>query len=459
MTAPIEESDARLDFFLDHVTAPLANATQRGVFAEYAIGLLSDAERKSMEPLAAQARPDAPGAAHKAFVYFTATAQWDDRAVRRHAAAWALWGMTATGPVRGTIVDDTGILKQGSRSVGVKRQYTGSAGKITNCQIAVTLAAYNAHHAALVDVDLYLPEEWIADRARRDVARIPSSAVFRTKGEIALDLLKAAHRDGVPLGEVLLADADYGRLWELRQWCREVGMYYAVGVHETQRVWDADGVWTAPMSVETYASFLGPDDFRRIEWRTGANGKRLSARFAFLRVQVTAGKAEPVRGETPEEWLVLEWRDGEAGPSHFYLCDVPPSWSRRAVVATIKERWRIERVHEDLKGEVGFDHFEGRSWPGWQHHATLALACHALLIGERCVAFPPRAPGRRAIGTDRAAARATPRALAAVDPPAPRSPSPRALPAPVPALRKPRQTRRSGRHPRPRTPADVNLGQ
>ena len=132
MTSPDgPEADARLDVFLDHVTAPLETLTQKRMFAAYSSGLLSDAERKSMEPLAAQLRPDAPGAAHKALVYFTGTAVWDDRAVRRQALAWALWGMTARGPVLGTILDDTGMLKQGHASVGVQRQYTGSVYLLT----------------------------------------------------------------------------------------------------------------------------------------------------------------------------------------------------------------------------------------------------------------------------------------------------------------------------------------
>jgi SRSO17 transposase len=135
----IAESDARLDLILNHATAPLENTTQRAVFAEYAVGLLSNVERKSIEPLAAMARPDDPGAAYMALVYFMGTARCEDLAVRRHVAAWALWGMTSGGPVRGTILDDTGILKKWTHSVGVQRRYTGSAGKITNCQIAVTL--------------------------------------------------------------------------------------------------------------------------------------------------------------------------------------------------------------------------------------------------------------------------------------------------------------------------------
>ncbi|MFO0646565.1 MAG: IS701 family transposase [Polyangiales bacterium] len=419
----LDDADARVDCFLDHVTAPLRTPSQRATFAEYAMGLLSDAERKSMEPLAAQARPDQAGGAHKAFVYLTGTAVWDDRAVRRHAAAWALWGMTASREVAGTILDDTGMLKQGSHSVGVARQYTGAAGKITNCQIAVTLAVFTPQHALPIDAMLYLPESWTTDPERRREARIPDEIPFRTKGEIALAMLKAAREDGVPLGKILLGDADYGRLWELRQWCREVGLRYGLGIHSTQKVWDAAGIWLSPMTVAEYAACVPKQEFRRIEWRTGANGKRLSARFAFLRVQVTRNGAEPVRGQTPEEWLVIEWRDGEAEPQHFSLCDLPAETSRTKLVGAIKERWRIEQVHQELKGEVGFDHFEGRSWPGWQHHVTLALSCHALLIGERCVAFPPRAPRGAPARSDHRAPRTTRLALRSEHATAPRAPS------------------------------------
>jgi SRSO17 transposase len=400
-----DDPDARLDLFLDHVTAPLLNDVQRATFAEYAVGLLSDAERKSMEPLAAQSRPDAPGAAHKAFVYFTSTARWDDRAVRRQATAWALWGMTASGKVTGTIIDDTGMLKQGKHSVGVARQYTGSAGKITNCQVVVTMAVFTPQHAVPVDAQLYLPQSWADDTTRRQTARIPEEIGFRTKGEIALSMLRDAHADAVPLGEILLADADYGRLWALRQWCREVGMRYGVGVHPTQRVWDAEATWITPMTAAEYAACVPAKNYRRISWRTGANGQTLSSRFAFLRVQVTQHGDEPPSDDTPSEWLVMEWRDGEDEPRHFYLCNLPEDTSWPKLVGTIKERWRIEQVHQELKGEVGFDHFEGRSWPGWQHHVTLALTCHALLVGERCVDFPPRAPRRPASGTHRRAAR------------------------------------------------------
>ncbi len=435
MTEEQRENDARLDRFLSFMSEPLRNKIQRATFARYAVGLLSDAERKSMEPLAARSRPDATDAEHKAFCYFVGQAAWDDRAVRRRAAFWALMGATAHSPVRATIVDDTGMLKQGTHSVGVARQYTGSAGKVTNCQIAVTLALSTDHDVVGLDAALYLPESWATDAARREDARIPVDVKFCTKGQIALAMLQAAHADGVPLGEVLLGDADYGRCSALREWSDGIGLPYALGVHSDQHVWDVSGVWTRPMTVAQYAAQLTPRNFRRIAWREGSDGKRLSARFAFLRVYVTKEGREPTRGRDRSQWLVIEWRDGEDGPKHFHLSTLPRTMKRKKLVRRLKERWRIERLHEDLKGEVGFDHFEGRSWRGWGHHVTVALCAHALLVGERCVGFPPSGSRRpRRDGTSARAPRTSQPRLRPLRAAASRPPRLRALVAKVPLL-------------------------
>ena len=152
--------------------------------------------------------------------------------------------MTARDENLDTILDNTGLLKQGKHPVGFGPQYTGSAGEITNCQIAVTLAVYTARRAALVDLQLNLPRDRTDAAARMAKDGVPSDIIFQTKGEIALAMLKAAYRDGVPLCKLPLADADYGRLVGLRAWCREVGMQYGVGIHSSQRIWDAEGIWT-----------------------------------------------------------------------------------------------------------------------------------------------------------------------------------------------------------------------
>lgn len=396
--------DAHLPVFFGLIGTHLRNATQRALFAEYTFGLLSDAERKSLEPLAARAHPEAPESAHHSLRYFLARAAWDDRAVRRTAAAWALMGATAGSPVRCTIIDDTGLLKQGTHSPGVARQYTGSAGKITNCQVAVTLAVATDHDTVPIDIDLYLPAAWADDATRRDAARIPTDLPFRTKAEIALAQLRAAHADGVPLGDLVLADADYGRSAAFRDGITELGLAYAVSVPASQHVWDAAGVWVAPMTAAAYAGNLSGRSLRRLTWRTGRSGQKLSARFAFLRVFVTAEGREPDRSRDRTQWLVIEWRDGEPAPGRFYLSTLPARLSKRALVRRLKERWRTERMYEDLKGELGFDHFEGRSWPGWQHHMSVVLSAYALLVGQRCARFSPGASrGVRADALRRAA--------------------------------------------------------
>lgn len=435
--------ESRLDRFLDHVGEVLPRSDQRTKFALYTLGLLSDSERKSVEPIAAPTRPDAPDAAHQAMLHFVGQSPWEDAAVRRRALAWSLWGATACGPVRGVILDDTGLLKQGKHSVGVQRQYTGSAGKITNCQIAVTLCLFTDHDTVPVDLGLYLPVSWASDSVRRAEARIPDDVVFQTKGEIARALLRKARADGVPLGEILLADADYGRDSETLDLAGELGMKYAVGVHSTQRIWDVEGVWTKPMRLGDLVAYMPPRSFRRLSWRDNTNGKKLSSRFAFRRVFLARGKRPPGDG-AQSVWLIIEWRDGEEKPARFFVSDLSNKMKKKALVCRLKERWRTERMYEDLKGEVGFDHYEGRGWPGWNHHMSVVLCAYAVLVAERCMAFPPGAPsdpGARPKPRSTGAARGRLRSDAAAHV---REEDPRSMASEVPGVR-PRRQERAGK--------------
>jgi SRSO17 transposase len=352
--------EQRLERFIDVLGDGLRSDTQRAAFARYVVGLLSDAERKSIEPLAARSRPDAAKAEHHALCYLIAEAPWRDRAVRRAAAAWGLWAATAAGPVRATIVDDTGFLKSGTHSVGVKRQYTGSAGKITNCQVGVSLAVATDYDTVPLDMALYLPWEWTVDEARRAAAKIPAEVEHASKWQLARDMLRAAHADDVPLGDVVLADSDYGRVMAFRTAITDLDLHYGVGVPSTQPVFVNGRVQTA----QQVAAAIREVRWKRVTWR---------------------------EGDGPEQWLVLEWRDGEDGPAHFYLSSRPRTWSHGALVAEIKGRWRGERLYEDLKGELGLDHYEGRGWVGWHHHVSVVFCCYALLVAERLVAFPPSA--------------------------------------------------------------------
>lgn len=176
------------------------------------------------------------------------------------------------------------------------------------------------------------------------------------------------------------------------------------------RVWDVGGVWIKPMSVEALVACIPDEEFHRLSWRNDTNGRELSARFAFWRVFLADGTREPGPSDRPV-WLILEWRDGEEKPRRFFVSDLPETLPKKVLVCRLKERWRTERMYEDLKGEVGFDHYEGRSWPGWHHHMSVALCAYAVLVAERCMAFPPGAADDPLARAMRRAADATRRRL------------------------------------------------
>jgi SRSO17 transposase len=375
-----------LDVFIDQLAEALPRKDQRHAFALYVAGLTSDAERKSLEPLAVRvAAPERVSAVHQALHHFVASSPWPDRPVRRTAATWALWGALAHGPVRATIIDDTGFPKEGTHSVGVARQYSGTLGKVDNCQVAVSLCVATAQETIPIDLQLYLPACWAFDEARRAAARLPADVLFQPKWELALDLLHEAARDGVPLGEVVLADSDYGRIPTFRREIRALGLHYGVGVHATQRV-----AWEGRVcTVAEVRAALPRHRFRWLRWREATKG-RLAGRFAVVRVRgANTERGDPTTGE--EQWLVIE--RGADDEHRYHLCTLPATTTQATVVRWIKERGRTERVYQDLKDELGLDHYEGRSWPGWNHHVSVVLCCYALLVGERCVAFPPSARG------------------------------------------------------------------
>jgi SRSO17 transposase len=222
----------RLQDYLSSVGDLLGNKCRRASFATYAYGLLGDGERKSMEPIAARACGGhaSVDAIHQRLGHFVNDSEWSDRDVRRHGTRYALAELTAREPARCSIIDDTGFLKQGTHSVGVQRQYTGSAGKITNCQIGVSLTIATNSQQLPIDFELYMPREWMADPVRRKEARVPESLQFQTKWQLALGMIERAAEDKIPLGTVL-ADADYGDRVEFRAGLRMLHLDYAVGIH------------------------------------------------------------------------------------------------------------------------------------------------------------------------------------------------------------------------------------
>lgn len=384
---------SRLKAYFDLVGACLRDKRQRASFAIYALGILGEGERKSCEPIAARAcgDPECVDDVHNQLLHFLRSSPWDNRAVRLVAARYAVEALSEHEPVTTWVVDDTGFLKQGSHSVGVQRQYTGSAGKTANCQIGVSLSVATKTAHVPIDFELYLPVCWTEDPKRRAEAKIPAGLTFKTKPELALDMIMRAVDDGIP-GEVLLADSGYGDSHAFRETVRMLGLDYAVGIHATTKVWVLDAVGRRrgeAASVAAIAGTLGRKAFRRVTWREGTAGK-MSSRFCFRRVKVAHDDGiDPAEHEAV--WLLIEWPDGEPKPAKFALTTLPHRMSKKGIVRIVKERWRTERAYEDLKGELGLDHFEGRSFPGWHHHVSVVLCCYAFAVAERTRHFPPSA--------------------------------------------------------------------
>jgi SRSO17 transposase len=374
--------------YLDGLGRMLRDKRQRESFALYALGLLSEGERKSMEPIAARAcaDPERTHAVHERLIHFLGASPWRDERVRQYAASYAVRAMQTQGPIRTWIVDDTGFLKQGIHSPGVQRQYTGSAGKTTNCQIGVSLVVATDHAHVATDFRLYLPTSWTEDPVRRKKAHIPAEIQYAPKWALALEMIEDAVQANLPRG-VVLADADYGTKTVFRDMLNVLGLEYAVAVQSTikLRVMSHDGTLSERMTVEEVGHSL-VSQLRTVTWREGTK-TRLRSRFARVRVVVDRDDGQ-VRDP---EWLLIEWPKDESGPTKFVLSNLPPSISCKRMVRIVKSRWRIERSYEDLKGELGLDHYEGRTFIGWHHHVSVVLACYAFLVAHNVRSFPPSA--------------------------------------------------------------------
>jgi SRSO17 transposase len=379
------------EFLYDKIGGHLGRREQKESFALYAYGIVGDGERKSVEPIAARATGDAEECERMQarLLGFLRDSPWDDRSVRREAARHAVQALQEQEPVSTWIIDDTGFPKQGKHSVGVQRQYSGTLGKIGSCQIGVSLTIATRREHVPIDFALYMPKSWTEDAARREKSKVPADLVFKTKPELALELIARAVEDQLP-GEIVLVDSAYGSSSEFRNAVREHGLDLGVAVQANTKVWPLDKLGRRrgdPVSVQDLGVKLGRRAFRRLTWRVGTGGK-LWSRFTFRRVKVAHDDGTEAQDREPL-WLVIEWPDGESKPTKFVLTTLPRRLSKKEIVRIIKERWRTERAYEELKGELGLDHFEGRSFPGWHHHVSVVLCCYAFIVSERVRRFPP----------------------------------------------------------------------
>jgi SRSO17 transposase len=388
----IQSQQQALQAYLDGIGKILSYPERKASFAMYVMGLLSDGERKSVEPIAARAAGGDPALCeklHDRMCHLLHGSRWDDHAVRLYSARYALSELTREEPIETWIIDDTGFLKQGRSSPGVQRQYTGSAGKITNCQLAVSLTLATRTQHVPVDMDLYLPESWLEDRKRCAAAHIPESLHFRPKWRIALDMVDKALEANLPRG-IATADAWYGTAAAFRGGLTARRIPYLLDVDATkvlatlgESVSSSSG---EVMSLRALAESLPERAYRAVTWREGTGGEQ-SSRFA--RVEVCLAQPDP--DEPDEQTLLIEWPVGDKDPAHCTLSTLPKRTSVHELVRLTKQRWRTERVYEDMKGELGLDHFEGRTYPGWHHHVTAVLACYAFVTTALRRSFPPSA--------------------------------------------------------------------
>lgn len=396
----------RFEEYIAKLGAAVGHADRLAPLRGYLTGLMLPGERKSVEPMAARVDPMHVSARHQSLHHFVSRAPWDEREVLRVAVDWVLAQLERHGSVAAWVVDDTGMPKKGRFSVGVSRQYCGPLGKQDNCQVAVSVSICNALVSVPCAYRLYLPEEWCSDVARRTEAGVPDPVAFRTKWELSLDQIDQLVEDQLPAAPIV-ADAGYGAITEWREGLTRRGLAYMAGVSGQTTVWPPGqeplpptqkprgrpakllrrGPANKPVSVRTLAHDLPASAWRSVTWREGTRG-RMASRFARLRVR-PAHRDELRTEPRPVEWLLVEWPRGQPEPAHYWLSTIGDHVELEEMVRLAMVRWRIERDYQELKDELGLDHYEGRNWRGFHHHGTLCIAAYAFLAAERARLSPP----------------------------------------------------------------------
>ncbi len=384
---------ARMETFVAAVTGVAMRHVVQRVNAEvYVRGLLAAGARKSLEPLVDRLDGDGD---YQSLQQFLADSPWDAvrlmQAVVEHVApvvAAEAW-----------VLDDTGFPKDGKKSPGVKRQYSGTLGKIGNCQIGVSLHAVSERATLPLGWALYLPEDWCDDPERRRRAKIPADVVFQTKPQLGVGLVMQAAGWAIDRAPVL-GDAAYGENTQLRSALDSGAIQYVLSINPDTTMFTPGAVFDVPdrkpgpgrnpaahrsdrdpVSVGEYAKTLTDADFQTVVFR-GRGKTKVASRFAFKRITA----AHPVtrdRVAPREEWLIIEWPEGAEAPSDYWISNLPAATKPQRLARLARLRWMIELDYRQLKGELGLDHYEGRSYLGWYHHTALVTTAHAFLTLER----------------------------------------------------------------------------
>jgi SRSO17 transposase len=347
------------------IAGRFARAEPRRRVLAYLRGLLGSVGRKNGWQLAEHAGERTPDGMQR----LLATADWDPDLVRDDLRAYVVEHLGDVGGV--LVADETGFLKKGTTSVGVQRQYSGTAGKVDNCQLGVFLAYASAKGRAFIDRELYLPKAWTDDPARCRAARVPEQVEFRTKPQLARVMLERALDAGVPASWVT-ADEVYGGDPALRRFLEDRGLSYVLAVKCIEPLRRVHG--SAPATAEQLAARVPAEQWVACSAGHGAKGRRL---YDWVRVELAAPAAAGWA-----RWLLVR-RSRADGELAFYACFAPANTSLVGLVRVAGIRWVIEESFQTAKGEVGLDHYEVRRWPGWYRHITLALLAHAFLTVTR----------------------------------------------------------------------------
>ena len=410
----IAEVRPRLLDFTAGMLGGLARKDQRAAGELYVRGLLTDGQRKSMEPMAARLGID-----HQRLQQFITSSTWDYGAVRRNVARW----FAASFPVEALVIDDTGFPKDGSASPCVARQYSGTLGKTANCQIGVSVHLAGEHASCAADWRLFCPESWddaaLADpvaaaaaRRRREQARIPDGIRHREKWRLALEMLdEMAGPGGWGILEqvtaaggtrpVVTADAGYGDNTTFRLELEDRRWQYALAVKGTTSAHAGDArpvtrsrgggpgrpprpAYPGPAVSLRQLAIAHADQVQPVTWRQGtkttAGNPDAAMTSHFLAIRVRPANRDIPRGQDgslPGCWLLAQWPPAADEPTDYWLSNLPPDTPIAELVRLAKIRWRVEHDYRELKPGLGLDHFEGRSFAGWHRHVTLATLAQA----------------------------------------------------------------------------------
>ena len=334
----------------------------------YLRGLLSPVERKNGWQLAEQAGDGTPDGVQRLLYNY----RWDADLVRDDLRDYVVEHL---GDAHGVlVVDETGFLKKGEKSVGVQRQYSGTAGRIENCQDGVFLAYAGAKGRALLDRELYLPQVWADDRERRREAGVPESVRFRTKGQLAQLMLQRALEAGVPFGW-FTGDEVYGSDRKLRLWLERQEIPHVMAVKSNEKLWALTDKGPLQVRADRLASGVAESAWVRCSAGNGAKGPRV---YDWIAVDI-----RPLREPGKGYWLLARRSVAKPGELAYYVCFGPAGTTLEELVSVAGTRWAIEECFEEAKGEVGLDQYEVRRWDGWYRHVTLAMLAHAYLTAIR----------------------------------------------------------------------------